>query len=134
MSTKNVGIDEKEVNRYFSVMSLSPEQCRAARGWLNWSQVKLADEAHVSESTVRDFEAGRRTPIANNLEALGRVFADAKITLIFSPDGRPEGIAGVAGDPPPKIESTKPPRRQRTASGKRPGERARSRPLKRSRG
>jgi DNA-binding transcriptional regulator YiaG len=49
---------------------MSPEQCRAARGWLDWSQTDLATAAHVSLSTVRDFEKGRRVPIGNNLTAM----------------------------------------------------------------
>ncbi len=39
--------------------SFSPEQCRAARGLLDWTQEHLADVAGVSRSTVRDFEKGR---------------------------------------------------------------------------
>jgi len=62
---------------------MKPEQCRAARGWLVWSQEHLATAANVSFSTVRDFEKGRHVPIANNLaairaalEAQGIVFVD----------------------------------------------------------
>lgn len=39
--------------------NLFPEQCRAARGLLNWTQEQLAVLAGVSRSTVRDFESGR---------------------------------------------------------------------------
>lgn len=39
--------------------NLFPEQCRAARGLLNWTQEQLAGLAGVSRSTVRDFENGR---------------------------------------------------------------------------
>jgi len=49
---------------------MTPEQCRAARGWLDLSQEALANAANVSLSTVRDFEKGRRVPIANNLGAI----------------------------------------------------------------
>ncbi|MGO4386107.1 helix-turn-helix transcriptional regulator [Microvirga sp. 2YAF29] len=38
---------------------LSPEQCRAARGLLDWTQEELAERAEVSRSTIRDFENGR---------------------------------------------------------------------------
>jgi transcriptional regulator with XRE-family HTH domain len=70
-----------------------PEQSRAARGWLGLSQDDLARRANVSLSTVRDFEKGRRTPIANNLAAIQRVFEEAGIQLLFHPDGQPSGIA-----------------------------------------
>ena len=61
-------VDVGEIYCYQAIMT--PEQCRAARGWLDWSQGDLADAAHVSLSTVRDFEKERRVPIANNLAAM----------------------------------------------------------------
>lgn len=60
---------------------ISPEQSRAARAWLDWSQQDLADKANTSLSTVRDFESGRRTPIKNNLEAIRLVFEMAGVTF-----------------------------------------------------
>ncbi|HET7413529.1 MAG TPA: helix-turn-helix transcriptional regulator [Pararhizobium sp.] len=42
-------------------MNLLPEQCRAARGLLNWSQEQLASCAGVSRSTIKDFECHRHT-------------------------------------------------------------------------
>jgi len=69
-----------------------PEQSRAARGWLGWSQEDLAQRAHVSLSTVRDFEKGRRTPIANNLDAMRRAIEAAGVQLQFE-DGKAAGIA-----------------------------------------
>jgi transcriptional regulator with XRE-family HTH domain len=38
---------------------LLAEQCRAARGLLDWTQEELAARADVSRSTIRDFENGR---------------------------------------------------------------------------
>lgn len=58
---------------------MSPEQCRAARGWLGWSQQTLADRAKVSVSTLKDFEGPRRKPIANNLAAIRRALESAGI-------------------------------------------------------
>jgi DNA-binding transcriptional regulator YiaG len=49
---------------------MTPEQCRAARGWLAWSQDELAKAAKVGQSTVKDFEGGRRTPIQATLAAM----------------------------------------------------------------
>jgi len=40
-------------------MNLVPEQCRAARGLLNWTQDQLASLAGVSRSTIKDFECNR---------------------------------------------------------------------------
>jgi ribosome-binding protein aMBF1 (putative translation factor) len=73
---------------------MSPEQCRAARAWLNWSQDDLAAKAKVSNSTLRDFEAGRRVPILNNLMAIKRALEEAGTEFLLSADGkRPWGVA-----------------------------------------
>lgn len=61
---------------------MSPEQSRAARGWLGWSQTELANRARVSLSTVRDFENGHRVPIANNLDAMRRAIESAGIEML----------------------------------------------------
>ncbi|MBT3072116.1 helix-turn-helix transcriptional regulator [Rhodomicrobium sp. Az07] len=71
---------------------LTPEQSRAARAWLEWSQEDLAKRASVALSTVRDFEKGRRTPIANNLEAISRVLSSEGVQLLFDDSGKPTGI------------------------------------------
>lgn len=49
---------------------MSPEQVRAARNWLAWTQAELAERAKVGLSTLKDYESGKRTPIANNIEAI----------------------------------------------------------------
>jgi ribosome-binding protein aMBF1 (putative translation factor) len=80
-------------------MSLTPEQSRAARGWLDWSQDDLAKKANVSLSTVRDFEKGRRGPIANNLAALEAALAKAGIRPLET-KGKATGI-GLAPEGKP---------------------------------
>jgi len=60
---------------------MSPEQVRAARSWLGWSQGKLAEQAHVGLSTVKDYESGKRLPIANNREAIQRALEAEGITF-----------------------------------------------------
>jgi len=49
---------------------MTPGQCRAARAWIQISQDELAKAANVGVSTVRDFEVGKRTPIAATLAAM----------------------------------------------------------------
>ena len=49
---------------------MKPAQVRAARNWLAWTQHKLAEEARVGLSTIKDFEAGKRVPIENNIRAI----------------------------------------------------------------
>lgn len=71
---------------------MSPEQCRAARGWLDWSQSDLATAASVSLSTVRDFEKGRRVPIANNLGAMESALRAKGISFVQE-NGVASGIA-----------------------------------------
>lgn len=61
---------------------MSPEQCRAARAWLELSQEELAKAASVGVSTVRDFEAGRRVPIANNLAAMKAALENSGISFV----------------------------------------------------
>jgi transcriptional regulator with XRE-family HTH domain len=46
----------------------SPALCRAARGYLNWTQDELASRSSVSRSTIRDFE-GQRHGLHRSTEA-----------------------------------------------------------------
>jgi DNA-binding XRE family transcriptional regulator len=71
---------------------MTPEQSRAARAWLSWSQGDLAQRAGVSLSTVHDFEKGQRTPTPNNLGAMRRAIEAAGIRLLFDQDGNATGI------------------------------------------
>jgi DNA-binding transcriptional regulator YiaG len=67
-STQSDDLDEINCPRYLEGMT--PAQCRAARGFLDISQPELAKAASVGVSTVRDFEAGRRAPMLQNLKAI----------------------------------------------------------------
>ena len=66
MSTKMVD----ESREFCNCMVMSPEQVRAARNWLLWTQAELAEKAKVGLSTIKDFESGKRAPIANNVLAI----------------------------------------------------------------
>ncbi|MBA1143080.1 helix-turn-helix domain-containing protein [Mesorhizobium neociceri] len=80
---------------------LSADQSRAARALLNWSRVRLAAKANLSEMTISDFENGYREPRPHNIAAMRHAFEDAGI--IFTLEGtpslaRPEGDSGLATD------------------------------------
>jgi transcriptional regulator with XRE-family HTH domain len=68
---------------------MTPAQCRAARALIEVSQAELAVKAKVGESTVRNFEAGRTVPVANNLEAIRRVLETAGVEFIAENGGGP---------------------------------------------
>jgi transcriptional regulator with XRE-family HTH domain len=68
---------------------MTPDQSRAARGLLDWSQAELAARSNLSESTIRDFEKGRRIPSINNLAAVRRALEAAGVQFI---DGDQPGV------------------------------------------
>ena len=81
---------------------MTPEQSRAARGWLGWSQSELAKRANVSLSTVHDFERGQRTPTANNLASMRRAIETAGILFLFGETGEAAGIIRQSADDDPR--------------------------------
>jgi len=64
-----------------------PEQCRAGRALLNWSQEELAKRARVAKQTLADFERGARSPYP-------RTLADIREALEV------EGVEFTNGDAP----------------------------------
>jgi predicted transcriptional regulator len=71
---------------------MTPEQSRAARGWLAWSQEEFAKRAHVALRSVASFERGKITPRSNNLAAMQRVLEAAGVRFLFDENGKAEGI------------------------------------------
>ena len=61
---------------------IMPEQCRAARGLLNWNQQRLADEAQVGIVTVRQLEFGQNQPRRATLIVVRLTLEDAGVEFI----------------------------------------------------
>lgn len=72
-------------------MTIDAAQSRGARGLLDWSQTKLAQASNLSESTIRDFEKGRRVPSVNNLAAIRRAMEEAGIAFLDDGEDKPGG-------------------------------------------
>ena len=65
-----------------SLMVMLPEQCRAARATLGWSQIQLAEAAKVAKKTLVDFERGAHSPYARTLAAIQNALESAGIEFI----------------------------------------------------
>jgi predicted transcriptional regulator len=63
---------------------MTPEQCRAARGWLDWTQVELAKRSKIGLSTVQDFEAGSRNTQTRKRKAIQAVLEKRGIRFLNS--------------------------------------------------
>ena len=79
----------------------SADQSRAARALLNWSRVRLAAKANLTEMTISDFENGYRKTRPHSIAAMRHAFEDAgmNFTLEGTPSlARPEGDNGLAAE------------------------------------
>lgn len=77
---------------------LTPQQCRAARGGLDWTRSELAERAGVSLSTVASFEQEKRGTYRPNqaalrlaLEAGGVRFTDDGCVCFAAIEAKGEG-------------------------------------------
>ena len=68
---------------------ITPEQTRAARGLLDWSQQDLANAAGVGIVTVHQLEAGTSQPRRATLDVIRRAFESAGVELIDENGGGP---------------------------------------------
>ena len=76
---------------------ISKEQCRAARGWLDWSQGDLAAQAAVNRKTVADFERGVSVPHDRTLRDLRMALEKGGVAFIHE-GNKPVGIRVAEGD------------------------------------
>nr|WP_020175354.1 helix-turn-helix transcriptional regulator [Methyloferula stellata] len=63
-------------------MSITPEQCRAGRALLGWSQDDLVEASKVTKSTIANFESGKREPYERTLTDLRRALEEAGVIFI----------------------------------------------------
>lgn len=68
-------------------MSISAEQCRAARALLGWSQLDLKEKSSVAQKTIADFERGARMPYERTLRDLQKALENAGIEFISENGG-----------------------------------------------
>ena len=74
-------------------MIISPEQCRAARALIGWSQDQLTAVSKVAKATIANFEAGKRAPYERTLRDLRAALEDAG--AVFLAEG--ELVSGGLG-------------------------------------
>lgn len=67
----------------------TPEQCRAARGLLGWTQQDLANQARVGIVTVNQLETGLSQPRLATLDVIQRAFESAGVEFIDENGGGP---------------------------------------------
>jgi transcriptional regulator with XRE-family HTH domain len=82
------GIDGISPRRHILLM-VTPEQCRAARGLLDWSQQDLANQAGIGIVTVRQIEAGLTEPRRSTLVVVRQAFEQGGIDFIDENGGGP---------------------------------------------
>ena len=70
-------------------MIITPEQCRAARGLLNWSQPRLAEAVGIARATLAHFERGATKPHKSNLVAIRAALEAGGVEFIDRNGGGP---------------------------------------------
>lgn len=76
---------------------LTPALCRAARGFLDWTQTDLAERSGISRSTIRDYEADRHPAHRATEAQLRLAFEDGGIAFVPMEAGK----LGVCQAPQP---------------------------------
>ena len=75
-------------------MSLSPNQCKAARALLGWTQEDLHQKSKLAKKTIAAFETGDRNPHPSTLAVLRTTLEAAGVVFI---DGGETSLAGGQG-------------------------------------
>lgn len=72
--------------------SMSPDQCRAARGLLKWTQPRLASASGIGLSTINRYENETRPPRDLVINRLQSTLEQAGIQFIFRSAGGGQGV------------------------------------------
>ena len=70
-------------------MSITPAQCRAARGLLGWAQSDLSAASKTATKTIADFERGAREPYPRTLGDVRGALESAGVLFIETNGGGP---------------------------------------------
>jgi transcriptional regulator with XRE-family HTH domain len=70
-----------------ALSDISPAQCRAARGLLDWKMEILADHSGVNRRTLLRFERGQAPPRASTLSAIRTALESAGVEFIAENGG-----------------------------------------------
>ena len=84
---------------------ISPSQCRAARGLLDWSQQELAERSGVGIVTVRQLEGGIREPRRATLQVVRQALEKAGVEFIDENGGGAGVRLRKPGETKPKKKS-----------------------------
>jgi transcriptional regulator with XRE-family HTH domain len=71
---------------------MSPQQCRAARGLLQFTQADLAAQACIARKTLCDFESERRPVQRRTLRAIEETLIAAGVIFIEGDAAYGEGV------------------------------------------
>jgi ribosome-binding protein aMBF1 (putative translation factor) len=66
-----------------SLGDISPEQCRAARAWLGWTQLHLAKKSRIGLSTIKAYEGGAITTRSTTTTLLAHTFQREGVLFLF---------------------------------------------------
>ena len=68
---------------YTSLGTVTAQQVRAARAWLDLSQDDLAEKTGITRRAIQDFENGKRTPQPRTLRDFRNALEELGIEFLF---------------------------------------------------
>jgi transcriptional regulator with XRE-family HTH domain len=72
-----------KVYQFCAWYEMTPAQCRAARGLVNWSQSELGERSDLGLKTIADFEReAKKRPYRRTLDAITAAFEAAGVEFI----------------------------------------------------